>query len=146
MTTIDKQAFLGRFPKLATSAGDELDALVDAFDVCDAQAGEALVAEGARSSALFLVWDGELEVRMRKRGLASLSTGSFFGEASLLDPGPASASAVTEQGCVALRLSQDRFHELCRSHPRAAAALLGPILYSLSTRARAAAGIEGWRS
>jgi CRP/FNR family transcriptional regulator, cyclic AMP receptor protein len=143
LSAITPETFAERFPQLAGSLGEQdLAALIDAFELRDADPGEALVAEGTPSSHLFLVWDGELEVTMSSargpRGLVPVRAGSYFGEVSLLDPGPATASVVTEQGCVALQLSRARLDELSRSNPVAAAALLREVLQSLVARLRRA--------
>ena len=119
------ETFAKRFPELSSSlAPDDLEAVIGAFELHDADAGEALVAEGTTTDELFLVWDGELAITMSGpagvRPLAGVAPGSYFGEASLLDPGPAEASVVSEQGCVALRMSRARFDAICDSNPRAA--------------------------
>jgi CRP/FNR family cyclic AMP-dependent transcriptional regulator len=146
MTAITSERFSTRFPGVASSLGsEELDALLAAFELHDADAGEALVAEGTPTSDLFLVWEGNLDVTTAgtagRRTLARVAPGSCFGEVALLDPGPAGASVVTEQGCVALRLSRARFDELRRVHPDAAASLLREVLQSLAARVRRAASL-----
>jgi CRP/FNR family transcriptional regulator, cyclic AMP receptor protein len=142
--TITPAAFAVRFPRLTDAlASEDVAALLDALQVRDATAGEALVAEGTPTGDLFLVWDGDLDVTMATpsgdRRLATVSPGSYFGEVSLLDPGPAGASVVTEQGCVALRLSRAGLDELRRRSPAAAVALLREACQSLAARLRAAA-------
>jgi CRP-like cAMP-binding protein len=140
--------FVERFPRLAAGLErEDLRALVDAFDVHDADPAEVLVAEDTPSADLFLVWDGELDVTRRtpggdQRTVARVTPGSYFGEVSLLDPGAAGASVVTDQGCLALRLRRARLDELRTASPEAAAALLREVLQSLVTRLRAAAGYQ----
>ena len=145
------ETFSKRFPDLAAAlSGEERAALVDALEVRDAEAGEALVAEGARSSDLFLVLDGELDIVVGASGgsrrVAGVGPGSYLGEVSLLDPGPAGATVVTEQGCAALQLSRERFDELARTRPAAAAALLREVLGSLAERVRGASTLAGTRA
>jgi CRP-like cAMP-binding protein len=135
-----------RYPGLASSLSpEELELLLDAFELHDAAAGEALVAEGTASSDLFLVWDGQLDVTQAgptgERPLAQLGPGSYFGEVSLFDPGPASASVVTQQGCVTLRLSRARLDELRKEHPEVAAPLLAEALRALLARLRGATAL-----
>jgi CRP-like cAMP-binding protein len=115
------------------------------LDRHEADPGEALVAEGTPSDELFLVLEGTLDVTMRgpsgERRLATVEPGSYFGEVSLLDPGPAGANVVTEQGSVVLRLSRGRFDDLRRERPEAAAELLREVLQSLTARLRGAASV-----
>ncbi len=143
MTPIAAATFSTRFPGLASSLSPgDLDFLLGALELHDADAGEALVAQGAPTNELFLVWEGHLDVSVSgaagERRLARVGPGSYFGEVSLFDPGPASANVVTEQGCVVLRLSRERLDELRGSRPEAAAALLWDVLPSLAARVRAA--------
>ncbi|MBA2359387.1 MAG: cyclic nucleotide-binding domain-containing protein, partial [Actinobacteria bacterium] len=148
MTAMTPAALSKRFPGLGSSLGSgELESLLDALELHDAAAGEALVAEGTSTDALFLVWEGQLDVMQRGRGgdrrLAQLGPGSYFGEVSLLDPGPAGASVVTEQGCVALRLSRPQLDKLRTSHPEVAASLLADVVQSLRAKLNAAAALVG---
>lgn len=148
MSLADPETFGQRFTSLGASLDPaELKALVDALEVHEAEAGEALVAQGTPSSELFLVWDGRVDITMKtpsgERKLGSVEPRSYFGEVSLLDPGPAGASVVTEQGCVVLRLTRERFDELRRAHPGSAAQLVYEVLRSLSDRTAAASrGLE----
>jgi CRP-like cAMP-binding protein len=144
MSEITSETLSTRFPELTSSLGSgDLEALVGAFELREADPGEALVAEGTSSGDLFLVWDGELDVAIRgvggDRTVARLGPGSYFGEVSLLDPGLSGATIVTEQGAVVLRLSRARLDELRRSRPEAAAALLREVVRSLAVRLRGAA-------
>jgi CRP/FNR family cyclic AMP-dependent transcriptional regulator len=144
LSPITRETFSRSFPELASSlSSEDLEVLLTTLEVRDADAGEALVAEGTSSDDLFLVLDGRLDITMRRAGgerpLAQLGPGSYFGEVSLLDPGPARASVVAEQGCIALQLSRDRLDDLRASHPAAAAALLHEVVRSLAARVRAAA-------
>jgi CRP-like cAMP-binding protein len=136
---ITPERFSSRFPDLASSlSAAELDSLLQAFELQDADAGEALVAEGTPTGDLFLVWDGRLDITMRgsggERRLGQVTAGAYFGEVALLDPGQAGVSVVTEQGCVVLRLSRERFDELRTSHPETAAPLLEEVVRSLAAR------------
>jgi flavin-dependent dehydrogenase/CRP-like cAMP-binding protein len=148
VSAVTPAAFQERWPGLASSLDSpELEALLGAFVVHDAAPGEALVAEGTDSSDLFLVWEGQLDVVQRTRSgerrLAELGPGAIFGEVSLLEPGPATASVVTEQGCVALRLTRARFDELEGAHPDAAARLSAEIAEALRAKLNAARALLG---
>jgi CRP-like cAMP-binding protein len=143
LAAVTPETLSERFPGLASSLSSAgLGRLLDAFVVHDAAAGEALVAEGAWTSDLFLVVEGELDVtqagRAGGRRLAQLGPGGYFGEVSVLAPGPATATVVTEQGCVVLRLSRSRLDELRRDSPDVSAPVLEEVLRSLLARMRGA--------
>jgi CRP-like cAMP-binding protein len=143
MSPVTPETFPKRFPELGAALDPPgVEALLAAVEIHDADAGEALVAQGTPTDELFLVWDGRLDITMSgvggARTLAGVEPGSCFGEVSLLDPGPAGASVVTEQGCVVLRLRRERLDELRGAHPEVAAPLIYAVLRSLSDRKRAA--------
>jgi CRP-like cAMP-binding protein len=141
---ITPATFADRFPRLVRDLeAPALETLVDSFKVHDADAGEALVAQGAQSDELFLVWNGSLDITVgaggSSRRVAGLGPGASFGEVSLLDPGPAGANVVTEQGCTVLRLRRASFDELLDRDPQAAAAVLEEVVRSLAARLTGAA-------
>jgi flavin-dependent dehydrogenase/CRP-like cAMP-binding protein len=138
---VTRERLAGRFPGLVSSLGEgDVDALLDALELRDADAGEALVAEGTPSDRLFLVLEGTLDVTVDSRVVAEVEPGAYFGEVSLFDPGPAGASIVTEQGAVVLQLGRERLEPLVDEHPEAAAALLWEAVHSLEARVRRAGG------
>lgn len=152
MADLTNEGFGERFPELATALGDDGSSeLVRVLERQEVYAGEALIDEGTATDALFLVWDGELDVAVETpdgpRDIGQVGRGAFLGEVSLLDPGPATATVTSKQGCVALRLDRDRFDRLCTDRPELAAALVDELSRVLSARidaARARLGmIEG---
>jgi len=138
---VTRERLAGRFPELVSSLGEsDVDALLEALELRDADAGEALVAEATESDRLFLVLEGMLDITVDGRPVAQVEPGSMFGEVSLFDPGPAGASIVTEQGCVVLQAGRERIDRLVEEHPAAAAALLWQAVGSLAARVRRAGG------
>lgn len=143
VATITREAFVQRFGGLADGVPtEELDALIAELEVQEAAAGEALIAEGTVTDAVFLVWEGELDVfvdsALGAQKLGSVGPGEYLGEVSLIDPGRATASVITQEGCTALRLSREAFDRLRRERTVLAAALLDQFLRVLAARVRAA--------
>jgi CRP-like cAMP-binding protein len=143
MTTVDVTERLTRFGSVAKRLGQpDLETLGAAFQLHEAAPGEALVSEMTHSDELFLVIDGTLDISVRggagEHHLATLASGSMFGDVALLEPGPAGATVSTSQGATVLRMSRERFDRLRRDRPAAAAALLDEVLRSLAARLSAA--------
>ena len=71
------------------------------------KAGDIIIAEGDQGSTAFLIVRGQVEVVVgdgsREKAVGTLDAGEVFGEMSLIDPGPRSATvrAVTDTECVA---------------------------------------------
>ena len=139
MVRLTRDTFTRRFRRLASRMpADDVDALLAVLTKQDVAAGEVVITEGAPVDALLLVWDGELNVWTSERQLASVGAGSYLGEASLLDPGPASATVSADQGCTLLRLDRAAFDDLCNGNPGVATALLDELARVLAARVRTA--------
>lgn len=69
--------------------------------------GTAIVREGVRPNAIFVVIDGRFSVRVRKvagEPLAALKAGELIGEISFLEGSPASATIVSEEASAVLEI------------------------------------------
>ena len=142
MAGIDATAFAQRFTTLARALPDpETDQLLDAVVTEDVADGEMLVAEGATSDALFLLWDGELEVLIDEGGttshVATLRSGSIVGEVSLFDPGAATASIRSKGSSTVLRLDHAAVDRLFAAAPAAATDFLSAVTHTLAERVEA---------
>ena len=78
--------------------------------------GEAIGRQGDPGDRLYLIYRGEVALRVRsrhtERQVARLGRGQFFGEMSLFDLEPRSASVVAVGGAIMLVLARDRFTSL----------------------------------
>jgi CRP-like cAMP-binding protein len=140
---VTTQTFAARFPALASNLTDsQIGVLLEAVQIHEVSAGEALIGEGTASDGLFLLWDGELDISLETvegaQEVAHVAAGAFLGEVSLLDPGPATATVAAEQGCVALLLTRPKFDHLCAEHPDVTRTLLERLCQVLSSRIRTA--------
>jgi uncharacterized membrane protein len=102
------------------------------------RAGELVFSKGDTGSAMFLVLSGKVEIFLPPQGgaervdLKEASEGEHFGELSLFDEKPRSASAEAKTDCVLLELSREHFvSDIVRSE----AAVLA-ILSEMAVRLR----------
>ena len=142
MAGIDANAFAQRFAALARALpGPETDQVLDAVVTEDVADGEVLVTEGAPSDALFLLWDGELEVLIDEGNttahVATLRAGSVVGEVSLFDPGAATASIRSNGPSTVLRFDHAAIDRLFAASPAAATDFLSAITHTLAERVEA---------
>jgi len=100
--------------------------------------GELVFSKGDTGSAMFLVLSGKVEIFLPPEGgaervdLKEVSEGEHFGELSLFDEKPRSASAEAKTDCVLLELSREHFvSDIVRSE----AAVLA-ILSEMAVRLR----------
>jgi CRP/FNR family cyclic AMP-dependent transcriptional regulator len=94
--------------------------------------GTTIVTEGARNEQLFVILDGSVRVVRGGRAVARMSAGDFFGEISLLDGGPRTATVVAEGPVRCLVLLRKEFQEILGEMPPVAA----KTLRSLASRLR----------
>jgi len=80
-------------------------------------AGRVLCEEGTLGREFFFITDGTASVRRGARKVATLSPGQYFGELSLLDRKPRSATVVSETPMALLVLEQRRFNGLLDEMP-----------------------------
>jgi CRP/FNR family cyclic AMP-dependent transcriptional regulator len=103
-------------------------------------AGETIFRAGDPGNSLFIICSGEVEIFIHddtghKIVLEQAKAGSAFGELSMLDGGPRSASAVVTNDVEALCMDDETLNQFLKQHPSAAMAMLA----SMSRRLRVSA-------
>lgn len=119
-----KERTLRVVPLLADLPKRRLRALARAAVTRGYSGGDAIVRTGSTDSDLFVLLDGRASVHRQGRMVATLTAGDFFGEISLLDPGPRTADVVAESPTRCLRLARSDFLGMVQADPRLATALL----------------------
>ena len=74
--------------------------------------GSTVVREGDPGDSLCIITDGTVEVRHGESVVARMTSGDFFGELSLIDGEPRSATVVAIDEVVLLTLSSSEFDTL----------------------------------
>jgi CRP-like cAMP-binding protein len=92
--------------------------LIEKFRAREVQRGDVIIREGDRSDGLYIVLSGEAEVKRGDRALAHLKEGEIFGEMSLLQKTPASATVSAAKRTSLLRLPRQDFDAVVLSHPQ----------------------------
>jgi uncharacterized membrane protein len=106
--------------------------LAEQLDLVRYAAGEDVLIIGEPGDALYVVRSGEAEVFVKNDTgetivLEVVGVGDFFGEISLLDGGPRSASVRATQDTETLRLDRADLEAFLRAHPQAAMDLLAAM-------------------
>jgi CRP/FNR family transcriptional regulator/CRP/FNR family cyclic AMP-dependent transcriptional regulator len=94
--------------------------------------GTLLVQEGEEGYLFFVVVSGTAAVVRRRRTIATLGPGDFFGELSLIDRAPRSASVTCTTDMSMLVIRQRDFQTILKSSPR----ITRKLLASMSGRLR----------
>jgi acyl-CoA reductase-like NAD-dependent aldehyde dehydrogenase len=104
--------------------------------------GERLMAQGTAGSECFLITEGEVRLEVERPDvdsdgvIAYLGPGMLFGEFSLLDGRPRSASAYAHTEVAALALSEAGLGRLCRDDPPTGLAVLRALGRDAAAKAR----------
>ena len=111
---------------------NELGELASVIDNKTAAAGETIFHAGDLGDALYIVRDGEVELYIRdttgqKIVLATVSKNELFGELSMLDSRPRSATALAVVDCELLLLDRDDLLLLFKKQPDAALNMLAAM-------------------
>ena len=80
-------------------------------------AGQTVFEEGAIGDEMYVVVDGEVELRLRDRLLDTAGPGHVFGEMALVDSVTRSASAVTKTAATIVPVNRRRFLYLIQNTP-----------------------------
>lgn len=129
-----KVDLLGNVRLFSTCNKRELARIASLIDEVDAPKGKVLVRQGDMGQECFVIADGKAKATMRGKGSAVLGPGSFFGEMSLLDQGPRSATVTAETDMRLLVLGSREFSALVNEVPTVAVR----IMRGLAERLRAA--------
>lgn len=108
---------------------EERNLLAAELDFVRYGTGEMIFSYGDPGDSLYVIKSGEVEVFFKddtgeRIVLETAGKGDFFGELSLLDSGPRTASVVVTQDLEALRVDRRDLDHLLRLHPEAALELL----------------------
>jgi CRP/FNR family transcriptional regulator, cyclic AMP receptor protein len=122
-------ALLAEVPFFQLLDDEERASLATQLEAVSIPAGQTVFEYGDPGDSLFLVRSGAAEVFFRddtgeRIVLERPSAGDFFGELSLLDGGPRSASVVASEDLQVLRLDREDLDEFLKRHPTAAISLL----------------------
>ena len=134
-------AFLRTVILFKDIADPELAVLWDWLGEKRLRAGEALFREGDTGAEMFLVRSGTIVISKHVTGrveqvLARIGPGDFFGEMSLFDRLPRSATIQAETPTVLMGLTRDALDRLMQSNPRAASAFFHELVQVFIRRLR----------
>jgi len=129
---------LERHPLLIHLQPEQLERLARAGEIESYNPAEPIVVDGSLGDALFLILSGQVAVHRGPQTFATLSGGEFFGEMSLVEPAPRSATVTAMAATFLFRLPHDALRQLITDDANAASVLLVQIVKTLSERLRRA--------
>ena len=132
MITVQRILFLRNVPLFSGMPPGELRHIAGIAEEVIYTSGDPIIQQGDHGDSMFLIVEGEVRIYQNSTDLATLREQDYFGEMSILDGEPRSASAAAVTDCLLLRISQSAFHDILSSHAEVALA----IIRTLSQRLR----------
>jgi CRP-like cAMP-binding protein len=123
---------LGRVPLFANLGRKELEFLASRTDEVSASAGRTLIRQGAAGDTFYVLLDGEADVEVDGRPRPALRAGSFFGEISMLDRGPATATVISKTPVRLMVMSHAQFRDAVKANDE----ILSRVMSAMAERLR----------
>jgi len=127
-----KAEVLGRVPLFAGCGRKELEFLASRTDEVELKADHTLIKQGSPSDSFYVLLEGEADVNVDGTERPSLRAGDFFGEISMLDRGPATATVVTATPVRAMVMSHAQFRDAIKGSD----SLLSTVIAAAADRLR----------
>ncbi len=118
------EAFVARVPIFGNCSADEIQAITAVAQEGFFQPGQIIVTQGTPGQAFYLILEGRVEILRDGKSLGAFGKGDFFGEMSLLDQAPRSATIKAIEQTECLMLSSWDFKALLERYPSIAVKLL----------------------
>jgi CRP/FNR family transcriptional regulator, cyclic AMP receptor protein len=103
------EALLATIPLFEGLSKKQLKQIANTSEVVDYMAGHSIVREGEIGDSFFVVLHGQAKVSTGGKTVNRIIPGDHFGEISLLDGGPRTATVISETPMTMLLLSRKAF-------------------------------------
>lgn len=117
LTSIDRLLFIRSVPIFKELRDDFLVRLASVMDEVLFDTNYTIITEGQEGRAMYIVVSGTVSVHLKGQELAKLDEGTCFGEMSVFDAEPRSASVTTIEPCKCLVLTQQQLYDAIDETP-----------------------------
>jgi len=133
ISTIEKVMTLKRTDMFSETPEEILTDVAEAMQELFVPSGEEIIRKGEPGNCMYIIHEGSVRVHDGDHEFGRFGARDHFGELSLLDPEPRSASVTTLEDSHLLRLDQDALYEIMADSVEVARG----ILRNLTRRLRA---------
>jgi CRP/FNR family cyclic AMP-dependent transcriptional regulator len=131
---------LGAVPLFQDLSNKQLKKVVDLAEVARFMAGATLVKQGEIGDSFYVALTGQAKVVANGRTVNRLLPGDHFGEISLLDGGPRTASVIAETEMTLVIITQKGFLAMLAKDPEIIICLLEGLARTVRRLDRSLAG------
>ena len=126
-----RQELLAHIPLFESLTPEDLDTLSKRLEEIDYAEGDVIFKQGEEGSSLFIIDEGAVEISYGEgRGriaLATLFDGQYFGELSLFDGSPRSATATATKRSRLICLDREHLVDFVNKNPAAALRIIAEM-------------------
>ncbi|NOY67535.1 MAG: Crp/Fnr family transcriptional regulator [Gammaproteobacteria bacterium] len=113
---------LKNIPLFADLKDDELDSIASHANTKSFPKNSIIINEGDDTSSMYIILSGKIKAFLSNEDgkeviLGIMGTGDYFGELSILDPSPRSASIMTMEPCKFIIINKENFEQSLDDHP-----------------------------
>ena len=130
---VQKILFLKNVPLFSSMTPGELSQLAGIAEEVVYSSGISIITQGEHGDAMFLIVEGTVKIHRDNEELAILTVQDYFGEMSILDGEPRSASVTAVSDCLLLRIRQEDFHLILSQRFDVALAIIQTLTRRLRT-------------
>jgi uncharacterized membrane protein len=128
---VTRQELLAHIPLFESLTPQDLDTLSKRLEQIDYAEGDVVFKQGEEGSSLFIIDEGAVDISYGEgRGrvvLATLFNGQYFGELSLFDGAPRSATATATKSSRLIRLDREDLVDFVNKNPSAALRIIAEM-------------------
>jgi len=117
ISTVEKVLFLKGVDLFKGIPGEELSHIAQITDEVEYTPDQTIFKEGDQGDAMYLIIDGKVKVHSGAQVFAQLGTKQCFGEMSILDSEPRSASITALSELSLLKIQREDFAEILAEKP-----------------------------
>jgi CRP/FNR family transcriptional regulator, cyclic AMP receptor protein len=100
--------------------------------------GHVVFQEGDKGDSMYIVLEGELEIRVKDKVIDTTGPGGIVGEMALIDNSPRSASCVAKTACKIVPVNERQFNFMVQETPNFAITVMRMMCDRLRRRFPAA--------
>lgn len=115
ISTVEKVLFLKSVDLFKEIPGEDLAQIAQIADEVEFDVGQTIFKEGDLGEALYLILEGKVRIHRGEQTLAEIGEKECFGEMSILDSEPRSATVTALSDLVAIKIQREDFGEILAS-------------------------------
>jgi CRP/FNR family transcriptional regulator, cyclic AMP receptor protein len=134
LSIIERVIILKSINLFASTPDEALAELADLLEEIEVRAGENVIEKDTEGDSLYVIVHGRVAVLDNERILNELGERAVFGELSLLDSAPRTATIHALEDTIVLRLTQAHYYDLMTDYVEVAMGTIQMLTRSLRAR------------